>query len=241
MEVRKPRFLDGVRTLVALGVILPGALVGAWTAIRTRDRRRAFNRAVALWGAWGTRAAGIDLRIQGAEFLDVRPAVFVINHQSGVDPILVCALLRRDFVGVAKAELRRNPVLGPAFALAGTIFLDRADGPSARKRLEDGSDLLAQGIAVAIAPEGTRSPGARLGNFKTGGFRLAAAAGVPVIPVVIHDAGKILPPGGFIMRAGKVHVSVEPPISTVDWDLESVHDHAASVQAVFERALARAR
>jgi putative phosphoserine phosphatase / 1-acylglycerol-3-phosphate O-acyltransferase len=241
MEVRKPRFLDGVRTLVALGVILPGALVGVWTAIRSGDRRRAFNRAVALWGAWGTRAAGIDLRIQGAEFLDVRPAVFVINHQSGVDPILVCALLKRDFVGVAKAELRRNPVLGPAFALAGTIFLDRGDGPSAHKRLETGLKILAQGVAVAIAPEGTRSPGARLGDFKTGGFRLAAAAGVPVIPVVIRDAGKILPPGGFIMRAGKVRVSVEPPISTVDWDLESIHDHSASVQAVFESALARAR
>ena len=237
---RKPRLLDGLRTVAALLVILPGMLAGAWTGIRTRARREAFNRAVGIWGAWGTRAAGIDLRVEGAEFLAIRPAVFVINHQSGIDPILVCALLERDFVGVAKVEVRRNPVLGPAFALAGTIFLDRGDAPGARKALAGGLETLNRGFAVVIAPEGTRSAGAGLGRFKAGGFRLALAARVPVVPVVIHDAGKVLPRGGFIMRGGPVHVTVTPPISTADWDLESVHEHVLSVQAVFESVLARA-
>jgi 1-acyl-sn-glycerol-3-phosphate acyltransferase len=232
--------LDLLRTLAALAAILPGLVAGGLVALLGGDRRRAFNRATELWGELGTRAAGIDLRVTGAEFLDVRPAVFVINHQSGIDPILVCALLRRNFVGVAKAEIRRNPVLGPAFALAGTIFLDRGDGPAARRSLAAGLEKLRQGLGVAIAPEGTRSPGARIGRFKSGAFRLAVEARVPVVPIVIHDAGRVLPRGGLIMRAGPVHVSVQPPIPTSDWSLETLRAHVDGVEAVFNALLSEA-
>ena len=234
---RSLRLRDVLGTVAALLAIFPGLLVGAWTGIRTRSRVKAFNRAVGIWGTWGTRAAGIDLRVEGAAFLSIRPAVFVINHQSGIDPILVCALLERDFVGVAKSEIRRNPILGPAFALAGTIFLHRGHGPAAWKTLAKGKETLARGLGVAIAPEGTRSTRAAVGPFKSGGFRLALAARVPVVPVVIHDAGKSLPRGGFIMRAGSVHVTVKPPISTADWDIESLHEHVLCVQAVFQEVL----
>jgi putative phosphoserine phosphatase/1-acylglycerol-3-phosphate O-acyltransferase len=52
---------------------------------------------------------------------------------------------------------------------------------------------LRSGLAVAIAPEGTRSRGSALGSFKKGGFRLAMAAGVPIVPIAIHDAWRVLP------------------------------------------------
>ena len=229
-----------MRTLAALAVILPGIVAAACTALVTRDRRRAFNRATELWGAWGIRAAGIELRVEGEQFLKLRPAVFVINHQSGVDPILVCALLRRDFVGVAKAEIRRNPLLGPAFAWAGTIFLDREDSPAARRSLERGLETLAKGYGVAIAPEGARSWGSRPGRFKSGAFRLAFEARVPIVPIVIHDAGRILPRGGFVMRAGRVHVSVQPPIDTSGWSPEEVGSQVRGVEKLFE-AIIRVR
>ena len=236
--IRKPGLADALRTLAALAAILPGLLVGGLTALLGGNRRRALNRAIRLWGDLGIRAAGIDLRVTGAEFLEMRPAVFVINHQSGIDPILICALLRRDFVGVAKSEIRRNPLLGPAFALAGTIFLDRGDGPAARRSLAAGLDRLREGVAVAIAPEGTRSLGIRIGHFKTGAFRLALEAGVPVVPIVIHDAARVLPRGGRVMRAGPVHVSVQPPIDTTRWSPEALKYQVAEVESIFEEVLA---
>ncbi len=239
-RIRKPGLLDVLRTLAALAAILPGLLVGGLTALLGGNRRRALNRAIRLWGDLGIRAAGIDLRVTGGEFLEIRPAVFVINHRSGIDPILICALLRRDFVGVAKAEIRGNPLLGPAFALAGTIFLDRGDGPAARRSLAAGLDRLREGIGVAIAPEGTRSRGIRIGPFKTGAFRLALEAGVPVVPIVIHDAAQVLPRGGFVMRAGPVHVSVRPPMATTTWSSDALQDHVADVESVFEEVLSRA-
>jgi len=237
---RKPRLLDVLRTLAALAAILPGLAAGFWVFLRRRDRRQALNRATELWGDLGTRAAGIELQVEGAEYLDLRPAVFVINHQSGIDPILLCALLRRNFVGVAKSQIRRNPLLGPAFAFADTVFLDRGDMEGARDRLMAATRILGRGLAVAVAPEGTRSGSAEPGRFKTGAFRLALEAGVPVVPIVIHNAFMILPPRGYVMRAGTVRISVQRPIPTTDWAPESARLHADEVREVFRSVLCSA-
>ena len=236
---RPVRLGDGLRTLATLAVIFPGIALALWTALFGGGRRRAINRATEFWGRAGVRAAGIELQIEGAEFLDTRPAVFVINHQSGIDPILVCALLKRDFVGVAKSELRRNPVLGPAFAAAGTIFLDRGNARSARENLLGGVNILHKGYGVAIAPEGRRSAGARVGSFRSGAFRLAQEAGIPVVPIVIHDAGRILPRGAFVMRAGRVRVSVLPPVDTSDWEAGKIRHRALHFERLFESVLGR--
>lgn len=228
---------DLLRTLAALAAIAPGLLAGVATLFWTRDRRRALNLAIELWGRQGLRAAGIVLSVKGVEHLDLRPAVFTINHQSGVDPIIVCALLRRDFVGVAKIEIRRNPLLGPAFAFADTVFLDRSDHAQAVRSLEPAVDTLKRGLALAIAPEGTRIRGARLGRFKKGAFRIAMAAGVPIVPIVIHNSADILPARARIMVAGTVDVTVHPPIETRDWHIENLDRHLAEVEALYRDSL----
>lgn len=235
---RRPTPADVARTGLALAAIAPGLAAGAFRLLRTGDRRAAVDRAIALWGELGTRAAGIRLAITGAERLRVRPAVFVFNHQSGVDPILICALLRGGFTGVAKQEVRRHPILGPAFAFAGTVFLDRGDRAQAVAALAEAAAVLRSGIAVAIAPEGTRSDGAGLGGFKKGGFRLAMAARVPIVPIVLHDAWRVLPRDAWVMTAATVHVSVLAPIATDDWTLADLDDRIADVRERFAAALA---
>jgi putative phosphoserine phosphatase/1-acylglycerol-3-phosphate O-acyltransferase len=165
--------------------------------------------------------------------------VFVINHQSGIDPILVCALLRGGFVGVAKRELRRNPVLGPAFAFAGTVFLDRFDRERAIRALAPAVEVLRAGTALVMAPEGTRSRGRDVGRFKKGAFRVAHAAGVPLVPIVIHDAAAVLPRGGWIMTAATVHVTVLAPLDPAAWRLEDLDRHVAEVEERYRRTLAR--
>jgi putative phosphoserine phosphatase/1-acylglycerol-3-phosphate O-acyltransferase len=252
---KRPGATAVLRTLLALGAVIPPLVAGAAVLVASADRRRAINTALGLWGDWGTRAAGIGLEVTGREHLtSARPAVFVLNHRSGVDPILVCALLRRDFVAVAKREIRRNPLLGPAFAFAGVVFVDRAGGaPQSPRRaqraggersqdaLEPALAALRSGLSLAIAPEGTRSRGDALGAFKTGAFRIAQAARVPVVPVVIHNADDVLPRGGWIMRAARVRVDVLAPVSTQGWDASRIDAHAESVRAQFLAALATGR
>lgn len=237
-DARRPRPGDVARTLLALAAVLPGLAAGAAIGLVTWDRRRGINRAIALWGDLGCAAAGIRLEVEGAEWLErARPAVFVINHQSGVDPILVCKLLRRDFVGVAKREIRRNPLLGPAFAFAGTFFLDRADHEHALETLRPAAERLRGGLSLAIAPEGTRSQGRGPGRFKKGGFRLAMQARVPVVPIVLLNSADVLPRGGWIMRAARVRVVVHPPIPTDDWAPETLDAHLDALRELYRSTL----
>ena len=231
------RLRDVARTLLAIAAIAPGLIAGVVTLVVTRDRRRALNRALMLWGDQGTRAAGIRLHVCGERHLECRPAVFLINHRSGIDPILVCALLKRDFVGVAKAEIKRNPVLGPAFAFAGTVFLERADRASAIDSLGPAVETLRRGYAIAMAPEGTRSRAT--GRFKKGGFHIAMEAAVPLVPIVVHDADRVLPRGGWVMRAATVHVTVHAPIPTGDWDRASLDAEIAAVEQLYRETLER--
>ena len=234
---RRPRAMDVVRTVAALAAIAPGLLAGLAALIWTRNRRRAINRAIEVWGDLGTRAAGVTLEVEGREHLSIRPAVFIFNHQSGADPFLMCALLRRDFVGVAKAEIRKNPVLGPAFAFADTVFVDRADHEQAVRALEPAIDTLRRGLAILIAPEGTRSEGYEVGEFKKGAFRIAMAAGVPIVPIVMHDAREVLPRRGWVMRKGTVHVTVLGAVETVEWRVEELEKRVAAVRTGFVETL----
>lgn len=228
-----------VRTLLALAAILPGIAAGLGLLVVSGNRRRAINGAIATWGWLGTRAAGIRLEVRGERHLDsARPCVFLLNHQSGVDPILICALLKRDFVGIAKQELRRNPLFGPAFALAGTVFVERGDTERAVQSLEPAVETLRAGISIAIAPEGTRARHGELGDFKKGGFRLAMEAGVSIVPIVILNSREILPAGGRLMRPGRVSVVVYSPIETRDWSLHDLDTQVARVRELYRAALA---
>lgn len=227
-----------MRTIATVAAIAPGLAVGVATLARTGDRRRAINRAIEVWGDLGTRAAGVTLEVAGRERLALRPAVFVFNHQSGADPFLLCALLRRDFVGIAKAEIRRNPLLGPAFAFADTVFVERGDHAQSVVALAPAIETLRRGLAILIAPEGTRSPGYAVGPFKKGGFWIAMAARAPIVPIVVHNARDVLPKGGWLMRTATVRVSVLAPIETRSWTPADLAAQVAAVRERFVEALA---
>lgn len=233
--------LDFLRTLATVGAIAPGLATGVAALARTGDRRAAINRAIEVWGDLGTRACGVTLDVDRPYRLRLRPAVFVFNHQSGADPFLLCALLRRDFVGVAKVEVRRNPVLGPAFAFADTVFIDRADREQSLAALAPAIETLRRGLGILIAPEGTRSDGYEVAAFKKGGFWIAMAARAPIVPIVLHNARDVLPRGGWLMRSARVRVSVLEPVPTAGWTPANLADRVTEVRQRFLDALAKSR
>jgi putative phosphoserine phosphatase/1-acylglycerol-3-phosphate O-acyltransferase len=233
------RVTDFLRTFLVLAAVLPSLLVGLVLLALWRDRRRAAN---AMFGAWVRIAppiAGLRLEVRHAERIDAsRPAVFVFNHQSSADILILCMLLRRDFTGVAKQELRRHLVFGPAMALAGAVFIDRSDRPKAIEALKPAADVVRGGLSIGVAPEGTRSTGAVLGPFKKGAFRLALAARVPIVPIVIHDSYQVMPRGSLLTRPAVVHVDVLEPVPTDDWTLDSLDARIAEIRQRYVAQLA---
>ena len=193
----------------------------------------------ALFGELATSAAGIDLRVDGEEHLwSHRPAVFIFNHQSGIDAPLLGKMLRRDFTGVGKMEIRKNPIVGPVFSAAGMVFIDRANHEDAIKALAPTVEALRQGLSLVMSPEGTRSTGGELGPFKKGAFHIAMQAGVPIIPIVFRNARDALPKGALIVRSAVVEAVVLPPVHTKDWTPASIEVHVEAMRARFVETLA---
>ncbi|MGB5485072.1 1-acylglycerol-3-phosphate O-acyltransferase, partial [Parasphingorhabdus sp.] len=170
-----------------------------------------------------------------------RPCIFVFNHQSKADVMILAKLIRRDMGGVAKKEIRDTPVIGKLMELAGTVFIDRANAGSAIKAMAPLIDAIKiDGKSIVIAPEGTRTLSPKLGPFKKGAFHMAIQAGVPMVPIVIHNAGDVAPKNEFLMRPAKVRVDVLPAVDTSKWSVRKMNEHVAEVRGMFLEALGQA-
>jgi putative phosphoserine phosphatase/1-acylglycerol-3-phosphate O-acyltransferase len=235
----RPGVAEVVRTVLATTSGATAFMLGLPLAFVTGRPKELIDFSIAAWGDLGTALAGIELEVEGEQHLwSDRPAVFIFNHQSALDVLLLCKLLRRDFVGVAKQELRRVPLLGTFAAWTGTVFVDRKNSKSAIAALQPAVDALRSGTSLAIAPEGTRTPTPRLAPFKKGAFHMAMQARVPIVPIVIKNALDALPKHGLVIRPARIDVVVHPPISTRSWTRETLDDHIAEIRRLYEATLA---
>ena len=176
------------------------------------DSYRNANQLVRLLGDVGSAFAGLDFEIDGAENLRrERPAIFVFNHQSLLDAMVLSHLLREDVVAMCKKEMANNPIVGPLLRQADTIFVDRGEKDQAQV-LRRAKDVLASGRSLVIAPEGTRSTLGDIQPFKHGAFFLARKAGVPIVPIILHNVKDALPKGGLLVRPATIRVTVLDPI-----------------------------
>ena len=236
----RPSTGDLIRTGLVYASLVPAMVAGAAAGLINGSQREAVNVAGGLWGDLATSLAGIDLRVDGEEHLwSHRPAVFIFNHQSALDAVLMVKLLRRDMTGVGKIELRNSP-LGPLFAAAGTVFVDRADTQKAIDALKPAVDALKEGRSLVIAPEGTRSTTPRLGRFKKGAFHMAMQAQVPIVPVVFRNVLDALPKDATIVRPATIEAVVLPPVDTSEWTRESLDDEIAAVRQSYLEVLEQA-
>ena len=237
-----PTFGDVVRTGLIYGTLVPSVAFGVAAGLLNGSKREAFNVMGSVWGDLATSAAGIDLRVEGQEHLwSQRPAVFVFNHQSGLEMVLLLKLLRRDFTGIAKQELRHNPIFGPLFGAAGVAFVDRSNTAKAVNALGSALEALRHGRSLIIAPEGTRSTTPTLGRFKKGAFRLAMEAGVPIVPVVFRNVLDALPKGAAIVRPAVIEAVALPPIDTTGWTLEHIEEHIQTVRDQYVEVLGQTK
>ena len=152
--------------------------------------------------------------------------------------IIIARLLRRDIAGIGKKEIKSMPIIGKVMELGGVVFVDRADTKNAIEAISPLVDAMKNdGKSVVLAPEGTRSVSPTLAPFKKGAFHLAMQAGVPMVPIVIRNAGDVAPKGDFVFRSANVDVEVLPPIDTSDWTPETIGQHVHDVREMFQQAL----
>jgi 1-acyl-sn-glycerol-3-phosphate acyltransferase len=125
------------------------------------------------------------------------PLILAANHLSAADEVFTPVAARRQVAYFAKAEYFTQPGLrgwfvARTFREFGHIPVDRDATHAAASTIVTGTELLAEGKALGIYPEGTRSPDGRLYKFRTGVARLALRSGAPVIPVGLVGTDRVL-------------------------------------------------
>jgi putative phosphoserine phosphatase/1-acylglycerol-3-phosphate O-acyltransferase len=163
--------------------------------------------------------------------------VFIFNHQSLLDPLVVFKIVQRDVTAVGKKEVEKMPLLGQIAWMMNAALIDRKNVKQAKAALQPAVDRLADGYSIMIAPEGTRSLTSRVGPFKKGPFHLAMQGGVPIVPVIIRDTGELMWRGSNSIRSGTLHAIVARPIHTDDWTLRNLNAKVEEVRRLYVDAL----
>ncbi|KAI0114968.1 1-acylglycerol-3-phosphate O [Daldinia grandis] len=163
----------------------------------------------------------------------VRPAVFIGNHQSELDVLMLGCIFPKYCCVTAKKALKYVPFLGWFMTLSGTIFIDRKNSKDARQAMAGAAkEIQTRKQSVYIFPEGTRSYAKEPGllPFKKGAFHLAVQAGVPIVPVVAANYSHVLYIKDYVFRSGKIPVKVLDPIPTAGLKPEDVDELTRSTR-----------
>ena len=99
--------------------------------------------------------------------------------------------------------------------------------------------MLASGRSLVIAPEGTRSVLGQIQPFKHGAFYLARRAGVPLVPIVLHNVKDALPKGALLLRAATIRVTVLPPVQPEN--IRSVRGACSALEDRYVELLGKSR
>ncbi|KAF8419699.1 hypothetical protein EV426DRAFT_634318 [Tirmania nivea] len=162
-------------------------------------------------------AVGVDFKVVGEEKLQTRPAVFMSNHQSELDLIILGRIFPKYCSVTAKRSLKYIPFLGWFLSLSGTVFVDRANRESAIAAFDAAvKEMKEKKQSVFVFPEGTRSyfSKADLLPFKRGAFHLAIQAGVPIVPIVVGNYSHVLHLQAMSFESGTIDIHVLDPIPT---------------------------
>ncbi|MFA9948858.1 lysophospholipid acyltransferase family protein [Dentiradicibacter hellwigii] len=164
---------------------------------------------------------GLRYRLLGREHIPSGACVVLAKHESAWETIALQQIFP-PVVFVLKKSLLNIPILGWAFIAVRMISIDRKAGRDALRQVaEQGQKRLAEGISVAIFPEGTRTLPGEIRRFKPGGAYLAVSTGAVAVPVA-HNAGDFWSKR-FAKRAGEIIVSVGPPIDPKGKTAEEVN------------------
>jgi 1-acyl-sn-glycerol-3-phosphate acyltransferase len=207
-----------VTTVVFAYLVLVGIPLLLYTVL-TRDSEPLYR-----FGIWGCRVAlrlaGIRLDIRGQERIPAgRAVVFMANHQSMCDPPAVISSLPPARV-LLKKSLFRVPILGTGMKLRGFVPVDRRNREQAIRAVDQAVEALRQGHSFLVYPEGTRSPDGRLLPFKKGAFVMALKAQVPIVPMSVSGASRIMRKGEMAIHPGPLRITFHPPIPTQGYSLE---------------------
>jgi 1-acyl-sn-glycerol-3-phosphate acyltransferase len=191
--------------LFSLAALLGGAVLCLIPSAKRRDRWTRFVARLLV------RLSVLELQVHGSAPLG--PAIFVANHASYVDSLILSALLPPGAHFAAKRELARVPVLGWLLGRVGTRFVERFEAREAIEGARGLAEAARAGEPLVVYPEGTFIREAGLQAFHMGAFVAAAQSSRPVVPVTLIGTRSVLRAYTWLPRRQRVEVFIDAPLA----------------------------
>ena len=158
------------------------------------------------------KVLGLDIEVRIPDSAkNIGPVVYICNHQNSYDIFTVSGAVQPGTVSVGKKSLKWIPFFGQMYWLTGNILIDRKNKNKAMNTIDmTANKIREKKLSVWLFPEGTRSYGRGLLPFKTGAFRTAAKAGVPIVPCLLYTSDAAIDLNRW--DNGKMIVEFLPPV-----------------------------
>lgn len=182
---------------------------------KVQEAEKLTHEVTSHWAMQQIKNAGATIKVDGIDNIPKdEPVVFISNHQGNFDIAIFMACIPTFKGYVAKIETKKIPIIRTWMTYMHCIFMDRSTLKTAAQAIVDGIKVIKEGHSLVIFPEGTRSKGDEIGEFKAGSFKLATKPKVPIVPVTINGSYKLMEAQGGKLKSDTVYVTIHPPIAT---------------------------
>lgn len=188
---------------------------------------RGFARFLKYWAKTGLVLIGCPVRVKGT--IDKQKLIYVANHASYIDAVVLISLLPIDVHFVGKKELMQVPILGRILRKYQILTVDRVDFLNNLSDVETITQWLDKGASLAIFPEGTFTYATGLRTFKMGAFKVAVQTKTPICPIALAGTRNVLRGDEKLFSPGKINVTIGEIITpdANEWkDVLMLHDRA---------------
>ncbi len=184
--------------------------------------------------------AGTRLIVKGRENVPTDiPVLYVSNHRSYFDIVTLYPLTNNTTGFVAKKEMEKFPFVHRWMMYMNCQFLDRDNIKAGLKTILDCIATVKNGCSICIFPEGTRTPGDEMLEFKEGSFKIAEKSGCLIIPVAITNTESIFENHMPFVKASTVVIEFGEPIDIKELPKEDRRHIGARVQRLIADMLAQ--
>ena len=219
--------------------MLAATVLPAWLVVLISPSREVSARITTAALRTYLALAGWRVRVEGREYIrESAPRMFVSNHTSYMDVVVLMAALGVDYHFVAKGEVQSMPVIRTFLRKLGHFAFNREDSRARLQQADEIEQALRGGESVFVFPEGTFTAQTGVRPFQLGAFKAAVAAGRQIVPVALDGTRRLLRDGTWLPRRGPVTITICPPIvaqsDASDWhEIVRVRDASREIIARF--------
>ncbi|MAV58439.1 MAG: hypothetical protein CMG07_00605 [Candidatus Marinimicrobia bacterium] len=189
----------------------------------TDKRNRVFKFCELYWAKTIIYFSGINLNIHGKENIKNKRYIFCSNHKSALDIPIALSIINKPVVFLAKKQLFKIPIFSLILKSSGMIEVDRENKNKAKKSVNKAINKIKfSNNSLLVYPEGTRSYKEKIKPFKKGCFIIAVESGLPILPITIKGADKVLNKTTLLINPKhEVDIYFHKEIDTVTYNLEN--------------------